>query len=75
MTSDINGKRVNELVENDQIFEKEKSDFIYILPFGNGLRQLFCMDLMLNHRDNSKAYFDIPFIVGGGQTRTKVRAL
>ena len=66
MTSDINGKRVNELVENDQIFEKEKSDFIYILPFGNGLRQLFCMDLMLNQRDNFKAYFDIPFMGGGG---------
>ena len=47
VTSDTNSKRVNELVENDQIFEKEKSDFIYILPFGNGLRQLFCMDLII----------------------------
>ena len=65
MTSDINGKRDNDLVENDQIFEQEKSDFIYILPFGSGLRQHFCMDLMLNQRDNSKAYFDIPFIGGG----------
>ena len=47
MTSDIHGKRVNEHVENDQTFEKVKSDFINIPPF--------CMDLMLNERDNSKA--------------------
>ena len=65
MTSDIHGKRAHELVENDKIFEKEKSDFIYIPPFGNGSRQLFCMDFMLNKRDNSKAYFDIPFTERG----------
>ena len=29
MTSDPGGKRVNKLVENDQISEKIKSDFFY----------------------------------------------
>ena len=41
VTSDIHGKRVNELVENDQIFEKVKSDFINIPKFWNNSKHLF----------------------------------
>ena len=31
--TDPGGKRVNKFVENDQISEKIKSDFLFILPF------------------------------------------
>ena len=70
MTSDPHGKG-QELVENDKIFEKVISDFFYIPPFWNGSRQFsffffFCMDLMLNEKEDSKAKFDVPFMGRGG---------
>ena len=51
MTCDPNGKRVNELVQDDQIFEKV-TYFMY--HHFETVRGNF-MDLMLNEREDSKA--------------------